>query len=139
MIILPNQNFYDWLYRACTFLVVSCPCALVISVPLGLYAGIGKASALGVLVKGGNYLELLKDIDTVVFDKTGTLTKGEFEVVEISDDHLLEIGAYGEYMSNHPIARSIVKAYNKEINSTRIEDFKEIAEKVFLLLLIKTI
>ena len=76
-----------------------------------LYAGIGKASALGVLVKGGNYLELLKDIDTVVFDKTGTLTKGEFEVVEISDDYLLEIGAYGEYMSNHPIARSIVKAY----------------------------
>lgn len=129
MIILPNQNFYDWLYRACTFLVVSCPCALVISVPLGLYAGIGKASALGVLVKGGNYLELLKDIDTVVFDKTGTLTKGEFEVVEISDDHLLEIGAYGEYMSNHPIARSIVKAYNKEIDSTRIEDFKEIAGK----------
>ena len=129
MIILPNQNFYDWLYRACTFLVVSCPCALVISVPLGLYAGIGKASALGVLVKGGNYLELLKDIDTVVFDKTGTLTKGEFEVVEISDDYLLEIGAYGEYMSNHPIARSIVKAYNKEIDSTRIEDFKEIAGK----------
>ena len=118
MIILPNQNFYDWLYRACTFLVVSCPCA-----------GIGKASALGVLVKGGNYLELLKDIDTVVFDKTGTLTKGEFEVVEISDDYLLEIGAYGEYMSNHPIARSIVKAYNKEIDSTRIEDFKEIAGK----------
>ena len=73
--------------------------------------------------------ELLKDIDTVVFDKTGTLTKGEFEVVEISDDHLLEIGAYGEYMSNHPIARSIVKAYNKEIDSTRIEDFKEIAGK----------
>ena len=129
MIILPNQNFYDWLYRACTFLVVSCPCALVISVPLGLYAGIGKASALGVLVKGGNYLELLKDIDTVVFDKTGTLTKGEFEVVEISDDYLLEIGAYGEYMSNHPIARSIVKAYNKGIDSTRIEDFKEIAGK----------
>ena len=127
MIILPS--FYIWLYRACTFLVVSCPCALVISVPLGLYAGIGKASALGVLVKGGNYLELLKDIDTVVFDKTGTLTKGEFEVVEISDDHLLEIGAYGEYMSNHPIARSIVKAYNKEIDSTRIEDFKEIAGK----------
>ena len=126
MIILPNQNFYDWLYRACTFLVVSCPCALVISVPLGLYAGIGKASAL---VKGGNYLELLKDIDTVVFDKTGTLTKGEFEVVEISDDYLLEIGAYGEYMSNHPIARSIVKAYNKGIDSTRIEDFKEIAGK----------
>lgn len=129
MIILPNQSFYIWLYRACTFLVVSCPCALVISVPLGLYAGIGKASALGVLVKGGNYLELLKDIDTVVFDKTGTLTKGEFEVVETSNDDLLEIGAYGEYMSNHPIARSIVKAYGKEIDSSRIEDFKEIAGK----------
>ena len=129
MIILPNQSFYTWLYRACTFLVVSCPCALVISVPLGLYAGIGKASALGVLVKGGNYLELLKDIDTVVFDKTGTLTKGEFEVVETSNDDLLEIGAYGEYMSNHPIARSIVKAYGKEIDSSRIEDFKEIAGK----------
>ena len=122
-------EWYRWVLRGLTFLVVSCPCALVISVPLGLYAGIGKASALGVLVKGGNYLELLKDIDTVVFDKTGTLTKGEFEVVEISDDHLLEIGAYGEYMSNHPIARSIVKAYNKEIDSTRIEDFKEIAGK----------
>ena len=129
MIILPNQSFYTWLYRACTFLVVSCPCALVISVPLGLYAGIGKASALGVLVKGGNYLELLKDIDTVVFDKTGTLTKGEFEVVETSTADLLEIGAYGEYMSNHPIARSIVKAYGKEIDSSRIEDFKEIAGK----------
>ena len=89
-----------------------------------LYAGIGKASALGVLVKGGNYLELLKDIDTVVFDKTGTLTKGEFEVVETSNDDLLEIGAYGEYMSNHPIARSIVKAYGKEIDSSRIEDFQ---------------
>lgn len=82
MIILPNQNFYDWLYRACTFLVVSCPCALVISVPLGLYAGIGKASALGVLVKGGNYLELLKDIDTVVFDKTGTLTKVNLKLLK---------------------------------------------------------
>ena len=85
-----------------------------LAVPLGLYAGIGKASALGVLVKGGNYLELLKDIDTVVFDKTGTLTKGEFEVVEISDDYLLEIGAYGEYMSNHPIARSILKLIIKK-------------------------
>lgn len=129
MLVLPNQNFYDWLYRACTFLVVSCPCALVISVPLGLYAGIGKASALGVLVKGGNYLELLKDVDTVVFDKTGTLTKGEFAVVEISDNELLEIGAYGEYMSNHPIARSIVKSYDQDIDSSRITEFQEIAGK----------
>lgn len=129
MIVLPNQSFYVWLYRACTFLVVSCPCALVISVPLGLYAGIGKASSLGVLVKGGNYLELLKDVDTVVFDKTGTLTKGEFEVVDILDDSLLEIGAYGEYMSNHPIAKSIVKAYGKEIDSKRISNFKEVSGK----------
>ncbi|MGN1181872.1 MAG: HAD-IC family P-type ATPase, partial [Faecalibacillus sp.] len=91
--------------------------------------GLGKASSIGVLIKGGNYLELLKDVDTVVFDKTGTLTKGEFEVVDISDDHLLEIGAYGEYMSNHPIAKSIVKSYKNEIDSSRITRFKEIAGK----------
>ena len=127
MIALPDQSFYTWLYRACTFLVVSCPCALVISIPLGLYAGLGKASSAGILIKGGNYLELLKDVDTVVFDKTGTLTKGEFEVVEISDDSLLEIGAYGEFMSNHPIAKSIVKAFGKDIDSQRIADFKETA------------
>lgn len=129
MLVLPNQSLYTWLYRACTFLVVSCPCALVISIPLGLYAGLGKTSAIGVLIKGGNYLELLKDVDTVVFDKTGTLTKGEFEVVEISDDDLLEIGAYGEFMSNHPIARSIVKSYEKDIDRNRITNFKEIAGK----------
>ena len=127
MIILPNQSFQTWLYRACTFLVVSCPCALVISIPLGLYAGLGKASSLGVLIKGGNYLELLKDVDTVVFDKTGTLTKGEFEVIDISDRSLLEIGAYGEYMSNHPIAKSIVSSYDKEIDNSRITNFKESA------------
>ena len=127
MIALPDQSFYTWLYRACTFLVVSCPCALVISIPLGLYAGLGKASSAGILIKGGNYLELLKDVDTVVFDKTGTLTKGEFEVVEISDESLLEIGAYGEFMSNHPIAKSIVKAFGKDIDSQRIADFKETA------------
>ena len=129
IIVLPNQSFYTWLYRACTFLVVSCPCALVISIPLGLYAGLGKASSLGVLIKGGNYLELLKDVDTVVFDKTGTLTKGEFKVIDISDNSLLEIGAYGEYMSNHPIAKSIVASYGKNIDSTRISNFKETAGK----------
>lgn len=127
MIILPDQSIYTWLYRACTFLVVSCPCALVISIPLGLYAGLGKASSLGILIKGGNYLELLKDVDTVVFDKTGTLTKGEFDVVEISDESLLEIGAYGEFMSNHPIAKSIVQCYKQDIQSQRISQFKEIA------------
>ena len=108
MLIFKDAVFTDWLYRALTFLVVSCPCALVISIPLGLYAGLGKASKVGALIKGGNYLELLKDIDTVVFDKTGTLTEGSFEVVEINGaDDLLMLGAYGESMSNHPIAKSI--------------------------------
>ena len=110
MLIFKDAVFTDWLYRALTFLVVSCPCALVISIPLGLYAGLGKASKVGALIKGGNYLELLKDIDTVVFDKTGTLTEGSFEVVEINGaDDLLMLGAYGESMSNHPIAENMVK------------------------------
>lgn len=130
MFIFKDANFNDWLYRALTFLVVSCPCALVISIPLGLYAGLGKASKVGALVKGGNYLELLKDIDTIVFDKTGTLTQGTFEVLEINGDaSLLEIGAYGEFLSNHPIARSIVKKYGNKIEQSRIRDFKEIAGK----------
>ncbi len=127
--ILQLGNFQEWLYRALTFLVVSCPCALVVSIPLGAYAGLGKASALGILVKGGNYLELLKDVDTLVFDKTGTLTKGVFEVQEISDNKILEIAAYGEYFSNHPIARSIVKYYNQPIDTSRITNFTEIAGK----------
>lgn len=130
MIIFKDAQFNDWLYRALTFLVVSCPCALVISIPLGLYAGLGKASKVGALVKGGNYLELLKDIDTVVFDKTGTLTEGSFEVVEINGpEDLLMLGAYGESMSNHPIAKSIVRKYGQEIDQKRISNFKEIAGK----------
>lgn len=130
MLIFKDAVFTDWLYRALTFLVVSCPCALVISIPLGLYAGLGKASKVGALIKGGNYLELLKDIDTIVFDKTGTLTEGSFEVVEVNDsDDLLMIGAYGERMSNHPIARSIVEKYGQEIDQSRISDFKEVAGK----------
>lgn len=130
MLIFKDAVFSDWLYRALTFLVVSCPCALVISIPLGLYAGLGKASRVGALIKGGNYLELLKDIDTIVFDKTGTLTEGRFEVVEVNGaDNLLMLGAYGEKMSNHPIARSIVEKYGQEINQSRISDFKEIAGK----------
>ena len=121
MLIFKDAVFTDWLYRALTFLVVSCPCALVISIPLGLYAGLGKASKVGALIKGGNYLELLKDIDTIVFDKTGTLTEGSFEVVEVNgSDDLLMIGAYGERMSNHPIARSIVEKYGQEIDQSRI-------------------
>lgn len=130
MFLFKDAVFNDWLYRALTFLVVSCPCALVISIPLGLYAGLGKASKVGVLVKGGNYLELLKDIDTIVFDKTGTLTYGSFEVVEINgNENLLMYGAYGEFLSNHPIGKSIVQKYNQEIDQSRIRDFKEIAGK----------
>ena len=129
-LIFKDAIFTDWLYRALTFLVVSCPCALVISIPLGLYAGLGKASKLGALIKGSNYLEMLKDIDTVVFDKTGTLTHGNFEVVETNGlDNILEIAAHGEYFSNHPIALSIVSAYKQEINQSRISNFKEIAGK----------
>lgn len=128
MLIFKDAVFSDWLYRALTFLIVSCPCALVISIPLGLYAGLGKASKIGVLIKGGNYLELLKDVNTVVFDKTGTLTHGRFEVVEINgNDDLLMYGAYGEYLSNHPIGKSIVSSYQQDIDAKRISDFKEIA------------
>ncbi len=122
----------EWLYRALTFLVVSCPCALVISVPLGLFAGIGGASRKGILIKGGNYLEILQDIDTVVFDKTGTLTEGSFHVIDIhaeDQEALLELAAYGEYRSNHPIARSILQAYHKDIEECRIQAYEEIAGK----------
>ena len=115
-----------------SFLVVSCPCALVVSVPLGLFSGIGGASRKGILVKGGNYLEALKDVDIVVFDKTGTLTKGSFKVSEvnvynISKDRLIEIAALGESFSNHPIAQSIVKEYNKEIDKSRIKNYTELS------------
>lgn len=130
MVIFKDAVFTDWLYRALTFLVVSCPCALVISIPLGLYAGLGKASKIGALIKGGNYLELLKEIDTVVFDKTGTLTQGSFEVVEINGvSDLLMLGAYGESMSNHPIAKSIMRKYGQEIDQKRVSDFREVAGK----------
>jgi len=132
MLVLKDAVFYDWLYRALTFLVVSCPCALVVSIPLGLFAGIGGASRKGILIKGGNYLEALCDIDTVVFDKTGTLTKGTFHVEDINAhdtdrDTLLELGAYGECYSNHPIANSIVQSYGKAIDKRRIRDFEELA------------
>ncbi|MBM6861306.1 cadmium-translocating P-type ATPase, partial [Clostridium saudiense] len=120
-LVMKDQTFSVWIYRALSLLVVSCPCALVVSVPLGIFAGIGGASKKGVLVKGGNYLEALKDVETVVFDKTGTLTKGVFKVTEINTNNidkneLLRLAAYGESNSNHPIALSIVNAYGKEIN-----------------------
>ncbi|RGC52942.1 heavy metal translocating P-type ATPase [Absiella sp. AM29-15] len=132
VIFVEGADFNQWLYRALTFLVVSCPCALVISVPLGMFAGIGAASKKGVLIKGGNYLEALKDVDTVVFDKTGTLTKGVFGVSEcvpcgMETKQLMEYAAYAEYYSNHPIASSIRKAYAKDIDSDKLSDYEEVA------------
>lgn len=131
MLFISGAEFNQWLYRALTFLVVSCPCALVVSVPLGLFAGIGGAGKKGILVKGGNYLEALDTIDTVVFDKTGTLTKGRFTVSgvwskNLAESELLELGAYGEAYSNHPIAKSICEAYGKPIQKERVSDFEEI-------------
>ena len=123
----------DWIKRACIFLVISCPCALVISVPLGFFGGIGAASKHGILVKGGNYIETAASLNTVVFDKTGTLTKGVFNVTEIIPsedvpaDTLLEIAALGESFSNHPIAVSIIEKYGKDIDTSRISDAKETA------------
>lgn len=128
--LITNDPFQIWLYRALTFLVVSCPCALVVSIPLGLFAGIGGASRKGILVKGGNYLEALKDIDTVVFDKTGTLTKGVFRVQKIiaeNQEQVLELAAYGESFSSHPIARSILEAYGKPIDKNRIIECEELS------------
>lgn len=127
-------DFSDWLYKGLMFLVMSCPCALVISVPLTFFGGIGGASKKGVLVKGGNVFDALAKADTVIFDKTGTLTGGSFQVQEIvpykkDEKALLEICAYAEYMSNHPIAVSVTKAYGKEISPERITGFEEIAGK----------
>ena len=127
----------DWIQRACIFLVISCPCALVISVPLGFFGGIGASSKIGILVKGSNDLEAVAEMTTIVFDKTGTLTKGEFKVSEvqpsadknntIGKEELLEIAAYGEGYSNHPIANSIREAYGKTLSMERVTDTEEIA------------
>ena len=125
-------EFRQWLYRALTFLVVSCPCALVISIPLGFFGGIGGASKKGILIKGSNYLEALSSAEIVVFDKTGTLTEGVFEVQkveanEISKEELLKYAAYGEYNSNHPISISLRNAYGKEIDQSKILYAEELA------------
>ena len=130
--IITGQAFSIWICRALTFLVISCPCALVISIPLSFFGGIGGASKIGVLVKGSNYLEALAHAEMVVFDKTGTLTKGSFAVSEIhsndmKDHQLLELAAYAEDYSNHPISLSIKNAYGKKIDNTRITDVQEIA------------
>lgn len=131
-LLIKDNSFSEWIYRALSFLVVSCPCALVISIPLSFFGGIGGASKNGVLVKGGNYLETLSKTEAVVFDKTGTLTEGVFEVQEINSinmqkNELLEIVAYGEDGSNHPISKSIKEAYGKEIDKSQIISSKEIS------------
>lgn len=125
-------NWWDWVNRALTFLVVSCPCALVVSVPLSFFGGIGGASRKGILIKGSNYLETLSKVNTAVFDKTGTLTKGSFAVTaihpaKVSNDELLDIAAVAECNSNHPIAQSIVAAHKGHINPERVSSVKEIA------------
>ena len=130
--LITGQEFITWIYRALTFLVISCPCALVISIPLSFFGGIGGASKCGVLVKGSNYLEALSNAEIVVFDKTGTLTKGSFAVSEIhaagmKENALLELAAYAEDYSNHPISQSIKKAYGKKVDTSRIHDVQEIA------------
>ena len=127
-----SGEWMEWLIRACTFLVISCPCALVISVPLSFFGGIGALSRKGVLVKGGNYVEALARMDTVVFDKTGTLTKGVFTVKEllpenVSEEELLKITAYAESASTHPIAKSVVEAFGKGVSEAEIEGLEEIA------------
>ena len=129
---IKGEAFREWSYRALSFLVVSCPCALVISIPLTFFSGIGGASKKGILIKGSNYFEALANTEIIAFDKTGTLTKGVFDVQEIvpegiSKDELLELAAYAESFSNHPISESIKKAYGKEINQAEISNVEEIA------------
>ncbi|MEG1131596.1 MAG: heavy metal translocating P-type ATPase [Romboutsia sp.] len=131
-IIIPGASFDSWLYRGLIFLVVSCPCALVLSIPLSFFSGIGYASKQGILIKGSSYLEALRSVDTVVFDKTGTLTKGVFDVtsikpIGISEDELLRYASIAEVNSNHPIAKSIVKYYEGNIDLDKIKNYEEIA------------
>ncbi|MDM0461389.1 heavy metal translocating P-type ATPase [Clostridium perfringens] len=134
-LIISGESFSQWISRALIFLVVSCPCALVVSIPLGYFAGIGLASKNGILIKGSNYLEALNNVESIVFDKTGTLTKGTFKVKKsestskLSNEELLKLGAYTEYYSNHPIAKSIVSEFNKEINKALISNYEEISGK----------
>lgn len=131
-IIIEGASFQDWIYRALNFLVVSCPCALVISIPLSFFGGIGGASRKGILVKGSNYMEALAQTEIIVFDKTGTLTKGVFEVEKLypvgrSEEELLEYAAYAESYSNHPISQSLKRAFGKEIDNSRISNVNELA------------
>jgi Cd2+/Zn2+-exporting ATPase len=132
-LIFSGAIFEDWLYRALVILVISCPCALVISIPLGYFGGIGGASRRGILIKGSNYLDTLTSLKTIIFDKTGTLTKGVFKVTEVhptnnyTDAELLELAAYSEYNSAHPIAKSILGSFDKPINEENISSFEELS------------
>ncbi len=129
-----NPDYQQWIYRALTFLVISCPCALVISIPLGFFAGLGGASRQGVLIKGSNYLEALSDVDAVVFDKTGTLTKGVFEVTDVisnrfTPERIIELAALAESSSPHPIAGSLIRAHGADIDRNRVKDVEDLAGK----------
>ncbi|MBQ6860873.1 MAG: cadmium-translocating P-type ATPase [Clostridia bacterium] len=132
-LVIPNATFSEWIYKALVCLVISCPCALVLSIPLSYFAGIGCASKKGVLIKGSNYLEALNDLDTLILDKTGTLTEGVFKVAEIvqvgkySKEEMIKYCAYAEAFSNHPIATSILDEYNAEIEEEQIKDYEEIS------------
>ena len=131
-LVIKGALFSDWLHRGLIFLVVSCPCALVLSIPLSYFSGIGVASKNGILIKGSNYLEALRYVDTVVFDKTGTLTEGVFDVVNVkavgvSEDELMKFASIAEANSNHPIAKSILKYYNKQVDLNKIDEYEEIA------------
>lgn len=131
--LVTGGGWADWIYRALSFLVISCPCALVISIPLSFFGGLGGASRAGILIKGSNYLEALADAEMIVMDKTGTLTKGAFGVRKIvpaegsTEEEVLETAAYAESFSNHPISKSLVRAYGKEIDDSRIKDVEETA------------
>ena len=131
-LVIEGAVFSDWIHRGLIFLVVSCPCALVLSIPLSYFSGIGVASKNGILIKGSNYLEALRYVDTVVFDKTGTLTEGVFDVVNVkaigvSEEELMKFASIAEANSNHPIAKSILKYYNKQVDLNKIDEYEEIA------------
>ncbi len=133
-LLVTNHVSYNDIYQALTFLVIACPCALVISIPLGLFAGIGRASKEGIIIKGGNYLQALENVTNIVFDKTGTLTEGNFDIInikglEVDNNTLLKIASYGESFSNHPIAKSIIKHYGKTIDKSLVSNYQEIPGK----------
>ncbi len=130
-LLLPEASFQDWLYRALTFLVISCPCALVLSIPLSFFGGIGAASKAGILIKGSNYIEILAQTKNIVFDKTGTLTEGKFSVtavnsIDYSSEELLDFVAHAEAYSNHPIAKSIQEAYGKKLDIQRVQNVQDL-------------